>query len=206
MLAKLLGSLLIGASVAAAPGPVFFILIKRTLTKGFWQGVLIALGEFTGNLLVLSVIFFWASQLFTSNTVKVIFYILGGLVLLWFSRSAFRLNADEVKHSYEEEGTAGKRTSFLTGLTLAVMNVDVAILWVSLSGSYLKNTTSHALAFIYILFIALGFLVFFIPLAYMVNKIRHKISVNNVVLLSKISGAFLVFFAMLLFYQALILK
>ncbi len=206
MLVKLLGSLLIGASVAAAPGPVFFILIKRTLTKGFRQGVLIALGEFTGNFIVLSGIFFWASQLFTSNTVKTIFYVLGGLVLLWFSRSAFRLNASEVERSYKEDSNVGKRTSYLTGLILAVMNIDVAILWVSLSGSYLKNTPSHALAFIYVLFIALGFLLFFIPLAYVVNKIRHRISVNNVVLLSKISGAFLVFFAMLLFYQTITLK
>ena len=206
MLVKVVGSLLIGASVAAAPGPVFFILIKRTLARGFKQGLFIALGEFTGNLIVLSTIFFWASRLFTSNIIKVTLYIVGGCVLLWFSRSSFRLNINEINRSYEEDNATGQRTSYLTGLILAIMNIDVVILWVSLSGSYLKNTHSHALAFINILFIALGFLLFFIPLAYIVNKIRHRISANNVVLLSKISGAFLVFFALLLFYQATTLK
>lgn len=202
----MLGSLLIGASIAATPGPVFFILIKRTLTKGFWQGVLIALGEFTGNFILLFTIFFWASQLFNNHLVKTAFYIIGGLILLWFSRSAFKLNIAEVNHSYEKETIRDKRASYLTGLILAVMNIDVIILWISLSGSYLKTTNSHTLAFINILLIALGFLVFFIPLAYIVNKIRHKISAGKVVLLSKISGAFLVVFALFLFYQAAMIR
>ena len=203
MYIKILGSLFIGVSVAATPGPVFFILIKRTLSKGFWQGVLVALGEFTGNFIVLFTIFFWASHLFNNQVVKTIFYLVGGFILLWLGIGAFRMNVAEVSRSYEVNSAKDKQTSYLTGFILAVLNIDVAILWISLSGSYLKNIESHVLAFINILSIALGFLLFFIPLAYIVDKVRHNIPENKVVLLSRASGVFLAIFALILFHQAI---
>lgn len=45
-----LASLILGISLAAIPGPIFFELIRRTLTRGFWSGALLSVGEFLGGL------------------------------------------------------------------------------------------------------------------------------------------------------------
>ena len=57
-------SILIGISIAAIPGPIFFELIRRTLTRGFWSGALLSVGEFIGNLALLMLIFFGVSNFF----------------------------------------------------------------------------------------------------------------------------------------------
>jgi hypothetical protein len=60
----------------------------------------------------------------------------------------------------------------------------------------------HVLASINILLIALGFLVFFLPMAYIVHKTRHRIPPDRVVLLSRVSGTILVIYALFLFRGA----
>jgi threonine/homoserine/homoserine lactone efflux protein len=64
-------SILIGISIAAIPGPIFFELIRRTLTKGFWSGALLSVGEFLGNFILLLLIFFGISNFLTYNLSKI---------------------------------------------------------------------------------------------------------------------------------------
>jgi len=206
MLTKLLESLLIGASIAASPGPIFFVLVRRTLGNGFREGVLVALGEFSGNFLLLFTIFFGASQYFNNHAAKTVFYVIGSLILAWNSNKAFRLKVSDVNLGYQADISKTERSSYLTGLVIAITNPDMYALWISLSNSYLKSLSSHAMAFTNILFITLGFLVFFIPLAYIVNKTRHRISAGKLVLLSRIAGVLLFAYAMRMLYLAATLR
>jgi threonine/homoserine/homoserine lactone efflux protein len=201
MITKMLESILIGISIAAIPGPIFFELVRRTLTMGFREGVLLVFGEFSGNFAILLAIFFGLSQFFTNHTVKILFYILGGLILLWVSYGAIKLQQSSVEQSYDEKSTL-RSNSYFTGLIIAVTSPIVIALWISLSSSYLNTMHNHLLSFINILLIALGFLIFFIPLAYIVHKTRHRIAPRNVILLSRTFGVVLVAYALILFYQA----
>ncbi|MEK7594067.1 MAG: LysE family transporter [Patescibacteria group bacterium] len=201
MITKMFESILIGVSIAAIPGPIFFELVRRTLTKGFREGVLLVLGEFSGNFIILLAIFFGLSQFFTNHTVKILFYILGGLILLWVSYGALKLKQSSVELSYDEKPTL-RGGSFFTGMIIAVTSPIVIALWISLSSSYLSSMSNHLLSFVNIFFIALGFLVFFIPLAYIVHKTRHRIAPPTVVQLSRAFGIVLIAYALILFYQA----
>ncbi len=203
MFLKMLESLLVGASIAAIPGPIFFELVRRTLTKGLSEGITLVIGEFTGNFILLLLIFFGASQFLTNHAARVLFFTLGGCILLWVSIGAFRLQLSDVTKSYNENVEHKNKSSYLTGLIVAVTSPIVIALWVSLSSSYLNILHNHVLAFINIFLIALGFLLFFIPAAYFVHKTRHRIPPDKVVLLSKIFGSVLVLYALLLFGQTI---
>ena len=203
MIFKFLESLVVGASIAAIPGPIFFELVRRTLTKGLRQGIWLVLGEFTGNFLLLLIIFFGAAQFLTDHTLKRLFYIIGGSILLWVSVSAFRLKIDSVDASYKEKVTDKGRLAYLTGFSIAVTSPIVIALWVSLSGSYLNKLDSHILAFVNILLIALGFMCFFIPMAYVIHKTRHKIPPSKVVILSRAFGVVLAVYGIALLRGAL---
>lgn len=201
MITKMFESILIGISIAAIPGPIFFELVRRTLTKGFREGALLVFGEFSGNFAILLAIFFGLSQFFTNHTVKILFYIMGGFILLWVSYGAIKLQQSSVELSYDEKSTL-RSNSYFTGLIIAVTSPIVIALWISLSSSYLNTMHNHLVSFINILLIALGFLIFFIPLAYIVHKTRHRIAPRNVILLSRTFGVVLVAYALVLFYQA----
>lgn len=203
MLLKLLESLVIGVSIAAIPGPIFFELIRRTLFNGLYSGIFLVIGEFCGNFLLLTLIYFGASHLFLHTFAKVILYCIGGCVLLVISNSAFRLKPKIVEESYKDVDNEISKKSFLAGFSIAATSPIVITLWISLSGSYLAAISNKQLAFANVFLIAFGFLLFFIPLAFIVHKTRHVISSKHVLLLSRAFGVVLMGYGVLLFVNAL---
>lgn len=192
-------SILIGISIAAIPGPVFFELVRRTLTNGFLSGSLINAGQFFANVVVLSLTFFGAGLFLTSDILKMILYLVGGLVILWLGSSALRLKRKDIEEGYKKKITNGN--SFFVGFNLGAANPIVIALWISLSGSYLMQFSSKYLAFLNIILIAFGFVVFFFILATIIHYTRHKISPEYVILLSKIFGLILIFYGGLFIYK-----
>jgi threonine/homoserine/homoserine lactone efflux protein len=114
------------------------------------------------------------------------------------------LTETDIERSYQHEERGISKKSFLAGFGITISSPIIIALWVSLSGSYLNNLSSQLLAFVNIVFIALGFLLFFIPLAWVVHRIRHKIPPKRVVLLSRIFAIVLICFALLLFRRAIV--
>lgn len=202
MLIKFAESLLIGISIAAIPGPIFFELIRRTLSKGLYSGILLVIGEFAGNFLLLTAIFLGVAPILANSSTRIVLYILGAAVLFVISGSALRLQEESVEISYEMPEVRKARESFIAGLGIAVSSPIVIALWVSLAGSYLNAIDDKILAFANVFFIALGFLVFFIPLSVIVYRARHKIPPKYVVLLSKVFGAVLIGYGLLLLSSA----
>lgn len=190
-ISKVLESIFIGILIAAIPGPIFFELIRRVITKGLLNGIILVIGEFTGNTILLFLIFIGVSSFFTHPVIKIVLYLLGSIILLKLGWSAILLKKEEVEKLYAmDEKKYGK--SFITGFSIAVTSPIVIALWISLAGSYLSRFHNSFLAYFHIFLITFGFLFFFIPFGIIIYFIRQKISARNVILLSKIFGAVLV--------------
>lgn len=194
-------SVLIGMSIAAVPGAVFFELVRRTLTKGFWSGVLFSVGVYIGNFTLLSLIFFGVSDLLTQEITRTILYLIGGLILIWLGVSAFRLNKKEIEKSYQRKSNKG--SSILLGVGIATANPLFIALCISLSGSYLAQFASRYESFLNILFITLGFIIFYSLLTITVFYTKHKIQTKYVILLSKIFGIILLAYGSSFLYKFL---
>jgi len=187
---SLLQSIIIGISIAAIPGPIFFELVRRTLTKGFWSGALLAVGEFLGNFTLLLLIFFGVSNFLTFTISKLILYIVGASILIWLGIDALRLKKKDIEESYHKKII--KNNSIRVGFGISISSPIVIALWISLSGSYLAQFNSQYLAFLNIFTIAFGFIIFFITLAAIIHYTRHKIPSKYVIILSKIFGVILI--------------
>lgn len=185
-------SILIGISIAAIPGPLFFELVRRTLTKGFWPGALLSVGEFIGNFTLLLLIFFGVSPFLTSTPVRIALYVIGSGILIWLGITALRLKKEYIEESYKKD--ISKNSSILVGFGIAVTSPIVIALWISLSGSYLARFTSQFTVFMNIFFIAFGFLLFFFSLAAAIHCTKHKIPSKYVIYLSKIFGIVLMLY------------
>ena len=191
---SLIQSLLIGLSIAAIPGPIFFELIRRTLTKGLFSGLLLAFGEFLGNFLLLILIFFGLSTFFSSSNVSFILYLLGAIILLFLGVKAIKLNKKEIQEKQNKKFK--KDNSFAVGFLIAISSPIVIALWISLSGSYLVQFSSNELAFLNILFIALGVFLLFLTFIIMIYYTKHKIPSKQIIFMSKIFGVILIIFGL----------
>lgn len=148
---SIIESILIGISIAAIPGPIFFELVRRTLTKGFWHGFLLAVGEFLGNFILLLLIFFGLNSFLTHTASKITLYLLGSAILIWLGILAFKLKKQDIEKSYTKK--ISSNNSIFVGFGIALTSPIVIALWISLSGSYLAQISSKAFAFLNIFFI-----------------------------------------------------
>ncbi len=192
-------SFIIGISIAAIPGPIFVELIRRTLTKGFLNGISLCLGEFFGNFILLSLIFFGISNILTSPLSKLLLYLVGGIILFWLGVSAFRIKEIDLEKQAGAKITAAN--SLILGFTIAITSPIVIALWISLSGSYLESLHSNYLAFLNIFCIAFGILFFFFVLSSLISFTKQKLPSKYVLILSKIFGVVLMLYGLSFFYH-----
>jgi len=189
-------SLLIGIAIASIPGPIFFEVVRRTLTRGFWRGALVAVGEFIGHILLLSLIFLGVSSFLTNIYSTMVLYLVGSSLLLWLGISALRTKKKHIERAHQNVSSK----PLIVGFGISVTDPLLIALWISLSGSYLAQYATP-LAFLQILLIAAGFLIFFFPLAGIINYNKKRIPSKYIIKISKISGMVLLFFAVSFLYR-----
>ncbi|NQZ85127.1 MAG: LysE family translocator [Nanoarchaeales archaeon] len=194
-----LESILIGFSISAIPGPIFFEIVRRVLTKNFWSGISISIGDFIGNFLILLLIFFGVSTFLTSQTAQSILFITGSCILIWLGITALRLKKEEIDNSYKNK--ISNKNSILIGLGISISSPIVIAFWISLSGSYLVQFTSKNVAFLNIFYITLGFVLFHLILALIIHFTKHKISSKNIIKFSKVFGIILILYGIKFFYN-----
>ncbi|MBU1031418.1 LysE family transporter [Patescibacteria group bacterium] len=196
----ILKSTLIGISIGAIPGIIFFEILRRTLTKGFLSGFLLSIGEFLGNFLVLLLIYFGFSQLFTLKLTNVLLYLIGSLILGYIGIIAFKLTKENIEQSYKQKVV--DRSSLVAGFLIAITNPVAIALWLSLVGSYIQKLSKTS-AVINIFFLAFGLVIFYFAMVTVVNLTKRKIPTKYILLLSKLFGAVLLFYAISFLYNFL---
>ena len=73
-----------GVVLAFLVGPVFFAIIQTSIERGFWNGVLVALGVSVSDTLIVIICYFGVAQFTTDSTVKSYMAYVGGGILILF--------------------------------------------------------------------------------------------------------------------------
>ena len=196
--------ILLGIAMAAIPGPIFFEVLRRSLTVGFWHGALVAVGEFLANITILMLIFFGISQFLMFKSIKMIIFLIGGTVLIWVGTAAVKIRKDDIENDIEilsrEEYIRNANNSIYVGFKLAITSPLTHASLISIS-TYLIQYNSITMAFIEIIIFASGYILFFFTLALLTNVVKQKISTENIVLISKIFGVILMIYGTYFLYQ-----
>lgn len=192
-------SVLLGLSLAATPGPVFFEVIRRTMTKGYLAGLGIAIGDFLAFFLIMLLIFFGVYQIFLFESVRTTFFILGGIILIWIGTLALKLKYEDVNIGLKNEGSMGDN-SIYAGFAISITNPMTIFGGISMN-AYLSQYVSKIAIFINIILLAIGGILFFSGLATLVQLTRSVIETRYILLFSKIFGIILIGYGIGLWYQ-----
>lgn len=184
-----LESLILGISIAAIPGPIFFELIRRTLTKGFWSGALLAVGEFLANSFILILTFYGLNQFLAIDWLKAILFLVGGSLLIYIGIGSLRVNEKDIKLASKKKVSGSN--SIFAGFGIGISSPLAIAVWISVGGAYLAQYSSQAVALTNMLLMALGVMIFFLTLTSMVYLIKDKIESRYLVIFSKVFGAVL---------------
>ncbi len=204
MITALAQGMALGLFLSISVGPVIFAIIKYSINNGFKAGVSFALGVsfsdiffvLTGNL---------ATAFITGlEEYKKYIGIIGGIMLICMG--IYGLFFKKVMISTGDERPEMFRTHdylkiWLAGFLMNTLNPGVIIFWLGVCVSSSSTTVGHRImmyttALIWVL--STDILKVFVA-----DKIRHKLTLSNVVWLNKIAGGSLILFGVILLYKVL---
>jgi threonine/homoserine/homoserine lactone efflux protein len=204
MTAAIVAGLVLGLFLSISVGPVIFAIIKYSVNNGFKAGICFAFGVsfsdimfvLTGNL----------ATSFISRLEEYKQYIgIGGGGLL-IGMGIYGLLFKRVKISTGDEKPEMFRTHdylkiWLAGFLMNTLNPGVIIFWLGVCVANSATPVSHRLI---MYTVCLGWVLSTdVFKVFVADKIRHKLTLNNVVWLNKIAGVSMIIFGVVLLYKVL---
>lgn len=190
LLFEILIGLFLGVSLAAPPGPVTSIIIKRSVNSAY-RGILVGFGAMTADFILLLIVIFSNTFLVFSIYEKWI-YLLGSVITFYFSYNLVR--------NYRRKIDYNRSGSYMAGFTIGLVNPFQIIWWLTSGLAFLLK---FGLQVFYFLF--LGTTVWVVFLSFTIKRLSEAYGEKIVRAASLFSLAVLVFFASLFFYLFLTL-
>ena len=137
------GSLLIGFSGAASPGPLLALSIKETLHNGWKAGPLIAIGHSILELFVVIGISIGINQVFDSNFIAKTISLFGGIMLIILGIQTIISNKEVDLNDTNETSTLNSKTLLLQGALVSLSNPYWFIWWVTIGATLIINASDQ---------------------------------------------------------------
>ena len=139
------GSLFIGFSGAASPGPLLALCIKGTLHSGWKAGPLIAIGHSILELFVVIGISIGINQLFDSDIIAKIISLFGGVMLIILGLQTIISNKVVDINNAQQESLLNSKTLLLQGALVSLSNPYWFIWWVTIGATLIVNSSDHGI-------------------------------------------------------------
>jgi threonine/homoserine/homoserine lactone efflux protein len=135
-------------------GPVFFILIETSITKGFRAALTFDLGVVLGDIFFIGVAYLGSYRLIASLKDKPALFIFGGIVMVAYGIISFVKLKKQAKIQYEaiDDEIIKKNygSLFIKGFFLNIINIGVLGFWLAIIisvGPKLEMQTSRMMTF-----------------------------------------------------------
>lgn len=193
LIIALIKGLVFGITMAIIPGPIFFLIIQRSLSDGIITGFLCGLGAITADALYaltaaigLTIV---AHYLLAYQSIIVLF---GGLFLLYLGFTTYNRRIEPLAEKVisKNRGLSAWFSTFLLTLTNPVTIISYTVIFAGLDVTSASLATSLALVFgvilgaLLVVMVLIGFLAYF----------RGKISLYTLSVINKIAGVLLTCF------------
>ncbi|MGX1928036.1 LysE family translocator [Flagellimonas sp. 2504JD4-2] len=129
-------------------GPVFFVLLETSATKGFRAGLSFNIGVIVADIVFLLIAYFSSFQLLENLSNQPGLFVFGGMILLVYGIVIF------VKKASKKENIKASKGTYLglmvKGFLLNFINIGVLVFWLGLIvivGPSLENTPNRILIF-----------------------------------------------------------
>lgn len=202
----------IGILLSLMIGPVFFLLLEISITKGFRSAMIFDLGVLLSDVFYVFLSMFFAYQLRSLSSLKnnVVLSIVGGGLFLaygiynvWFKKITIA-SPEELESGLMEEDPLNKSSNpirnerrnnvllLLKGFTLNLLNPGVVVYWLAIVAKGFDLVEEHQGFWHIYIFIGIVLGVFFgldCLKAYLANKLKPLVTVNLLKALNLLIGA-----------------
>ena len=193
MTSELLQGIILGWGVAVPIGPINVLIMSYAL-QNYGKALSLGIGAMFADILFLLLSIIGISQIVNKPIIFNMLAVLGSLFLLYMAYGIFK-NACRDIHIQQMEKGENKKSLFIKGLMLNLMNPFVIIFWVSVSATTAKMGNNVLLS---LMGLFLGIISWITLFPLVIYKSRTLLKKNTTIALSYISSLILVFFAIML--------
>lgn len=201
----ILSAIPFGIILAFTIGPVFFVLLETSATKGFKSALIFDFGVMFADIIFILIAFFSTNKLLEKIKDDPNFLVFGGVLLFVYGFISFIKTSksfrDIVKeyHKIDIQKKYGKL--FLKGFLLNFINIGVLLGWVALI--LLANTLTESKDGVLVFLSTILIVYFLVDLAKMVlaKKLKNKLTPKRIFKAKKIIALVILGFGLLLLVQ-----
>ena len=204
MLDIILFAIPLGLTLSVLVGPVFFILIQTSITKGARAALMLDVGVVLADIFYIAIAFYSSKQLLEDLEDTPSLFLIGGAVIFVFGLSSV-IKKDRIDY----EGVSIKKTDFFgliaKGFFLNVINIGVLIFWLGA-----MVIAGHKLDFkpvettVYFGTVIVTYLVVDLIKIALAKEFKKKLTDELLHKVKKIIGLILMFFGIMLSMKAFI--
>ncbi len=183
-------------------GPVFFLLIETSISRGTRHALALDLGVLTGDVLCIAVAFFSSHDLLNIIDRHPSFYRITAFIILVYG--FFMVLSKTKQHIAGEEKLIGRNyvRTFFNGFLLNVVNIGVVVFWLITVISIRSRYPSTPDFVLYISIVLATFFSIDLLKIYLARSFHKNITDNTINLVRKIVGYILIAFSIVLFLKS----
>ncbi|MFD1603210.1 LysE family translocator [Flavobacterium artemisiae] len=206
MINDILAGLPWGLFLSFMVGPVFFILLETSITKGFRAAIVFDCGVVLGDIFFIAIAYLGSYRLISSLKDKPALFIFGGIIMLAYGIISFvRLKNNEKMDDEEIDRDIIKRnygSLFIKGFLLNVINIGVLGFWLAVIisvGPKLEMQNSRMITFFASVIIT--YLLVDCIKILLAKQLKSKMTPNNILKIKKVISVVLMVFGVALITQ-----
>ncbi len=152
MVQALISGFFLGLTLAVVVGPAFFSLLQTSINRGFRIAMFMAIGVSLSDLTLILLSFLGISQLISGDKYRIIFGIVGGLILLIYGAYTFRKKIvyTEINGTDNDEDKKYMKLNapkpvlyIIKGYFLNLLNPFLLIFWMGMMGYVVAEYNSN---------------------------------------------------------------
>lgn len=206
MFDEVISAIPFGIILAFTIGPVFFVLLETSATKGFKSALIFDLGVLAADVLFIAIAFFSTNKLLDKIKDDPNFLVFGGVLLIVYGIITFTKTSRSFRtivreyHRVEIQKNYGKL--FLKGFLLNFINVGVLAGWLAFIIIANSFTTRKGGVIVFLATILITYFVVDIFKILIAKRLRNKLTPRRIFKTKKIIALVILGFGILLLSQA----
>jgi threonine/homoserine/homoserine lactone efflux protein len=205
----ILSAFLLGIVVAIPPGSVTIIAAQRSLQFGFYNSLIFSLGSALADVFYIVIVYKGVAEFFIAHLLLkiVLWFICSGILLFLGISSLSSLKKEGRNNSVYKGITSGTAPTFISGIMVTLTNPMTIIGWLAIAGNFFltwssKFPESRRMGFLIILPIMIGVMLWFLPLLYVISRLRSHLNRKTTGIMVAVGSLFLLGFGLFSLYNA----
>lgn len=203
MLNEIITAIYLGTLLSFLIGPVFFVLLETSATKGFRAAFMFNVGVITADILFILVAYFSSYRLIESVKDQPALFIFGGLIMFTYGIVSYvKLRSNKIESVVVDLAKKNYLTLMGKGFFLNFINIGVLGFWLMILiviGPTMDMDSNKI--FVFFAIILATYLTVDIGKILLAKKLKNKLTIANITKVKKITSIILMIFGIVIMLQ-----